>query len=207
MPFTLGKLGAQNRRYQSPDLPLKTSNKKVGKKPRPSVPSLDKDKLLKAIVSDDISEIENLVLKKHVSVNIEINQKSLLAIALEADAYVVASFLVAAGANVNYLYPTSVSSLLSHFVRGDDRRAVEFLLRNKAKVNDKRLPISSTPLFLAIENENTEIVKLLIEAGADIHLKVNGKTLVERAAQAWYSQGRNMSEIVKLLNKAGAKPS
>jgi ankyrin repeat protein len=204
MPFKLGKLGANRPRY--------AKYPSISQRPQPSGESVkpfvaDSSDVLRVIMSDSLDEIEKLVLQKFLSVNSEIGQKSLLAIALENSAYNVANFLVALNADINYLYPSKTHSLLSYHSQEGNERAVEFLLTRQAQVNDKRLSANTSSLFHAVNNQHTRVVQLLVDAGADVNIKVGNKPIVEWAAHVWFTQGIDLSEIVKILKNAGAKPS
>ncbi len=92
---------------------------------------------------------------------------------------------------------------LTSAVFGSRTKEVSALLRRGADVNgpDKR---GTTPLYKASVQGETEIVRVLLEAGADPNLESAGETEGTPlcAAAAW---GR--TEIVRLLLKFGADPN
>lgn len=61
----------------------------------------------------------------------------------------------------------------------------------------------TTALFSAVENGNIDVIRILIEAGIDVHAKENhaGTTALRVAVE------RNELEIVKALLKSGASPN
>jgi len=73
--------------------------------------------------------------------------------------------------------------------------AVRLLLDNEASVN-KGTFIRGTPLIAAAGNGHEEVVKILLQSGADVCVKADGGTAKEFAEQ----QGHK--EIVELLNAA-----
>jgi ankyrin repeat protein len=78
---------------------------------------------------------------------------------------------------------------------------VTFLLENGANINDKeyRDLIDQTPLIIAAFNGCTDIVRMLIDAGADIHHRNDqGENALISAAQ------EGNIDVVKVLLNAGA---
>jgi len=78
---------------------------------------------------------------------------------------------------------------------------VDFLLENGANINDKeyRDLIDQTPLIIAAFNGCTDIVRMLIDAGADIHHRNDqGENALISAAQEGHI------DVVKVLIDAGA---
>ena len=78
---------------------------------------------------------------------------------------------------------------------------VSFLLQNGANINDKpyRDLIDQTPLIIAAFNGCTDIVRMLIDAGADIHHRNDqGENALISAAQ------EGNIDVVKILLDAGA---
>jgi len=80
-------------------------------------------------------------------------------------------------------------------------KVVAFLLKNGANINDKdvRDTIDQTPLIVAAQGGCKDIVKMLLQAGADIHHRNDqGETALISAAQ----EGHN--EVVQILLEAGS---
>jgi ankyrin repeat protein len=84
--------------------------------------------------------------------------------------------------------------------RKGDLTAVKSLLDQGASVNAKS-PYGSTPLFFACDRGHTEIIKLLIERGADVNVE---DTFYHATALTWAMQ-KKRAPIVKLLLDKGAK--
>ena len=75
----------------------------------------------------------------------------------------------------------------------------ELLLNNGAEI-DKADNFGRTPLIWASFNNNLEVVNLLIEHQADVHMKTNGGvTALDYAREEGYTA------VEKVLRKAGAK--
>ena len=87
---------------------------------------------------------------------------------------------LAAGANVNTVFTERNNSTALHeVVRVNDTAAVEFLLKNKAKVNAKDAD-GNTPAHIATDPEKKAILDMLIKNGADLKIKNNnGRTIPE----------------------------
>jgi ankyrin repeat protein len=78
---------------------------------------------------------------------------------------------------------------------------VEFLLEKGANINDKKFrdQIDQTPLIIAAFNGCTDIVRMLLDAGANIHHRNDqGENALISAAQ------EGQIDVVKLLLDAGA---
>ena len=88
---------------------------------------------------------------------------------------------------------------LNHAANYDRVKIVNYLIHRGANVN--ALFQDYTPLMSACEGENLEIVKLLLDANADISVKDNfGNTAL------WKAAFRENEAIVKLLLEKGADP-
>lgn len=86
--------------------------------------------------------------------------------------------LLKAGANPNE--DNSEFSALSYAVKFNSLDAVKVLLENGANVNIRSRDYS-TPIFHAIQSQNTDILHTLINHGADIHDTYQGKTPLLKA--------------------------
>ena len=77
------------------------------------------------------------------------------------------------------------------------------MLESKADVNVARKTDGITPLYMSSLDGHVEIVKLLLEAGADVNAKayVGGKDYTPLSI----AKEKGHSEIVKLLKEHGAK--
>lgn len=93
------------------------------------------------------------------------------------------------------------SSALSRSVADEDVEAVRDLLIRGAKVNDKEDSYSKiTPLFVAVETGNIEIIQLLLDHGA----KVNARD-AEKQTPIMRLEEDATPELVELLVRYGAK--
>ena len=87
--------------------------------------------------------------------------------------------------------------------------AVRKLLKNRIHINSISGSIyGSTPLNIACYYKKTEVVKALIEAGADVNKKSkNNKTPLLNVCDAYEGDSEIIAEIVKILLKNGADSS
>ena len=108
---------------------------------------------------------------------------------------------IAAGADVNNIDASSSTplSLAACFSGGE---VVKALIDGKANINYVQPSNGFTPLFNAANWGNTEAIKLLLAAGADVKIKNKlGATLLSVAVMSV------KLEIVKLLVEAGCDPA
>lgn len=78
--------------------------------------------------------------------------------------------------------------------RKSDAAAVKALLAKGAEVNAKS-PYGATPLFFACDRGSAEVVKILLDAGADVTIK---DTFYKSTPMTWAIQ-HDHAEVVKLL--------
>jgi ankyrin repeat protein len=96
----------------------------------------------------------------------------------------------------------SLDEQLLAATRKSDAVKVKELLTQGANVNAKS-PYGATPLFFACDRSNVEIVKILLEKGADVNVK---DTFYGASPLGW-SLGKGNAEIVRMLVEKGAKDS
>lgn len=117
--------------------------------------------------------------------------------------------LLLAGADVNIHSPTTGQSALelACFFPPEDKASVYIkqLLAAKADINAANTLTGMTPLASAIMDGRVEIVKLLLEAGAD----VNAPILFDGQDMGWnalrVAKEYNQPELAQLLREHGAK--
>ncbi|MCC5640463.1 ankyrin repeat domain-containing protein [Nostoc sp. CHAB 5844] len=86
-------------------------------------------------------------------------------------------------------------------ILNNDLSKIRKLVASGANINQKHPHSKLTPLIQAINLHQIEVIKLLIEVGADVHLYQYIQTTPLGLATSW---GNN--EIVQLLLQAGANP-
>ena len=109
--------------------------------------------------------------------------------------------LLAQGADVN----SRNGSPLESAVLKDRTAAVQYLLDNGARVNVRRVE-EDTPLHWAAYNANSEIMGLLLAAGADVHAPTEyGKTPLYVLAMGSPLRRGNLKKCAELLISHGAR--
>ena len=82
---------------------------------------------------------------------------------------------------------------------GGRRKIVELLLSHGASTEIRSDNFGITPIYLAANNAHVGVVRMLVDAGANInHIDENGRTPLDEASR------RNHFEVVHLLLKRGA---
>ncbi|MCL1876307.1 MAG: ankyrin repeat domain-containing protein [Synergistaceae bacterium] len=135
----------------------------------------------------------------------DVNAKSesgfmpLLVAAMENSAEVL-TLLIQAGADINAANGVVLRGAASN--PNSDADVITLLLKNGADayINTKSQS-GNTPLIFAIESHNTEVVKALVQAGADVNMKDNeGMTPLMIAAKSIFKE----HEILSVLIRSGA---
>jgi len=98
-----------------------------------------------------------------------------------------------------FVYAQSANDELIAAARKSNVEAVRDLLAKGADPNAKT-PYGATPLFFACDRGSLEIVKILVERGADVNVK---DTFYNSTAVGW-AVSKNHVAIVKLLLEKGA---
>lgn len=123
----------------------------------------------------------------------DINEQFLQAV-FNNDTAAVAQYIKHAKANVNYKSPGNEAALV-YAANREDMKMLNMLLKAGAKPNTRRQ--DKTPV---ISRRDIKITKALLKAGANPNLKdANGKTSLD------YAKQHNYTQMVKLLEKHGAK--
>ena len=198
--------------FDTPKNPLKRQT------PRSFAPTSESDKkaLMDAIKNEDISAVSQL-LSKGVDPNCELilsdgsRTSPLFYSIVDWSNDEIAKLLIDAGADVNYIDDSyaAESSLLSWSVLLGNSMLVEYLLRNGADPNRERILEDGSrysPLIDSIHDRpNTEIPKMLIEAGADVNYRsINGA--LEVPVLSYAICAGNVGIVERLLSK-GADPN
>ena len=150
-----------------------------------------------AVKNNDLESVIKL-LANNCDVN-AYNDKDETALHL-AQHYTIIKMLLAAGADIHALSGKDtplISMIVRRYVPG-----VQLLLQAGANVNQKHNSYYNTALHLAVSQwfENIAIIKLLLEAGADVHAQDNdGSTPLYIAIDHMQSHA-----IIRLLQNHGA---
>lgn len=127
-----------------------------------------------------------------------IDRASPIHLAAGLDNLDVVEHLIQGGANVNAGASSQGFSPLYHAVWAGRRRMVEYLLNHGAKVALQR---TTAPLAAAIENRDLEMVRLLLDAGAD----PNCDETHRKHCPIHLASYSNIPPIVELLVDRGAR--
>ncbi len=125
--------------------------------------------------------------------------------AIELGNLPIVELLAAHNANLNAYNPYKKVSMLSRAIKLQDVEIVKTLIRFGADVNglEEFQNRNRTPLFYAIRSGNTELCKILLENGADIHFIFEN---VFSPLELEMASGEYNKEIVNLLLQYGCNP-
>lgn len=121
----------------------------------------------------------------------------------------IAKLLIDAGADINYCGGLNDVSPLCIACKLNHKKIVKLLINTNGVDLNRYHSNISCPLLLACiyyhENtdHNTDIIKLLIDAGADVNNTLNGKKI----SPLYMASERGYDSIAKLLIEAGADPN
>lgn len=172
--------------------------------------------ILKSIIFDRTNEgtdIIALLIKHGANVNVPDSEgNALLPMATYAGQLEVVQLLLDAGADANGTMTTSNTSILRDAAVGSSAlmeatlqnhiEIVELLLAHDANVNYTEKAYNRTVLHVAAHFNNTEIINLLIESGADL----NPRSTLNDAGETpiYWAARRGYSDAVEILINAGA---
>lgn len=153
--------------------------------------------LIDACINNNLSTVR-LLIKAGANLNLKAQNRTPLMVSYDAENLRIADELIKAGANANF-----ENGVQSPTTASCNRKSVNFEKRNNVDIdiNPKQKTTSTkykTPLIIACENGDYLKVRLLIEAGADIHKGDGHRTPLAVACQNGYLK------IIKMLIKAGA---
>ncbi|MDD5901816.1 MAG: ankyrin repeat domain-containing protein [Oscillospiraceae bacterium] len=213
--FNSGKASSTEPKVSGFDTPKNPLKRQA---PRSFAPTSESDKkaLMDAIENEDISAVSQL-LSKGVDPNCELilsdgsRISPLFYSIFDWPNDEIAKLLIDAGADVNYIDDRDGVEvpLLFYSVWLGSSMLVEYLLRNGADPNRERIMKDGSrysPLIDSIRDRpNTEIPKMLIEAGADVNYRsINGALEVPVLSTAI---SESNVDILKLLLSKGADPN
>lgn len=153
---------------------------------------------LKAACEQNNLSAVRFLIKAGANLNLKANNKTPLQVSYDAKNLRIADELIKAGANAN-----SANGVQSSTRTSCNEKSEKFEKRNNADIDinpnqKKKCRKYETPLIIACENRDYYTVRLLIEAGADIHKGDGHRTPLAVACQ------KKDLKIIKMLIKAGA---
>lgn len=102
--------------------------------------------------------------------------------------------------------PSERLAVLSEYVSNNDIEEIQELIAEGADVNLFN-KFHVTPINMAAERGQTEVVQAFIAAGADIHLTYTSDDPIVSRTPLFSAANRGHEEIVRVLLKAGADPN
>lgn len=154
--------------------------------------------LFEAIMIDRL-DIVKLLVEKGANVNAQLNDgQSMLTIAKRRGRPDVIAFLESKGTKSDTINEYGGSLIIA--VSRNDLPAVKVLLAKGSPVSETDKVTGSNPLFEAIWIDNLEIIKLLVEHGADVNAKMkDGKSILA------FAKLKGKPDIIAFLESKGAK--
>jgi ankyrin repeat protein len=102
--------------------------------------------------------------------------------------------LLDAGADPNLRAVTGITPLMM-CARAGNAESVAALVAHRAAINEKENAHDQTALMWAISERHPEVVKVLIEAGADVHLRTREDSLLVNKGELSY--GKSVTELTE----------
>lgn len=133
---------------------------------------------------------------------------SLLALnAIENNQEQILDMLLKAGADIDTT-DTNLSSPLELAIYQRNPSITKLILKNTTGLVNKLIPIPTTnfqitPLILAINLDNIDVIRVLLKAGADVNQIVEGRTALQEAQGLGFR--KNAPQIIELLKEHGAQ--
>ena len=125
------------------------------------------DGLIRAISRQDIDSVQNFLETDPTLINAKDKyNRSVLELAVNTLNYEIIFSLVERGANVN------IDALSTAIKKYNHVEIVEYLLDHNSDIIDDQDAKGKTPLEVAINDSNLDVIKLLVEYGAEVNPKV-----------------------------------
>lgn len=164
-----------------------------------------KQNLVKSINSNDLNTVK-LALANGVDVNEEVNGKSFLSCSLYKDVDIeISKYLIEKGAKITD-YDKYGNTPIIYCADYGTVEKLNLLIKKGADVNVKSRKLNVTPLDYAINftnNPDYNIVKLLIDSGADVNASnKDGYTILDTAVSTNIEHEKD--DVIKLLKENGA---
>ena len=156
----------------------------------------DNDEIMAQCAARDCFENLKYLLEKGVNPNSKYREDSMLIWAIQSENVEIVKLLVESGADINGVNDEEETPLLKAAPVGLTK-IVEYLLSHGGDVAiDKTSSRGYTPVYIASCYGCADVVKLLLERGADINIcPKDGKTALERALKYGHT------DVVRLLLK------
>ncbi len=158
--------------------------------------------LIKAAGKGDMKKVQTL-LKNRIDLSADNDTGVTALIAASYAGHVdIVEMLLTKGADPNQKDDVFSRSPLMYAAGAKRSAVVKSLLKRGAYVNETA-DYNQTPLMFAIYEGATDIVQLLLDAGADVTIKMTGK--FDGITALMIAREKNRGDIIRLLEQAGAK--
>ena len=163
----------------------------------------EKTSLYWAAANENVAEsvkICNLLLEKGIDINLQSNdgRTALFSAAIGANVDVI-ELLINAGADTNLATEGNLTPLYLVAQINSQSKIAKSLINAGANINVVEDVDGCLPIYPAIELDNLDLVKLLVESGTDLsHTDTNGLTCLD------FAVSHDKQEIAKYLHSKGA---
>lgn len=170
-----------------------------------SINDYKNSQLLINLISNEEIDTLNLLIKKGLNINTQINYKentrSLLHLAIILNKQKSSQFLITAGADVN-TRSEDKKAIFEDVVSMGDINILKSVYDHGGLLNDVSGTYARTPILVALESHKIDSIKFLINRGADLNI-VEGQT---KNTPLHVAAEKGYLDIIKRMIKKGAKP-
>lgn len=155
------------------------------------------EEFLKAVDTNNMGKVQAL-LKSNPTIT---GKEAALSRAIQTENSEMVRLLISNNVDINVRYSETLETPLIIAVKQNTSNEIITLLLNAGADTNVSEIHGMTPLRLAVDKDNVEAVKLLLDAGANTEVFWNGMTPLMEASQEGYTA------VVRLLLEVGANPN